>query len=46
MDAILAQSQHTSQNPVTAPDLLAEANHPIANSLTLLVSMVRMRRFR
>ncbi len=27
---------------MTAPDLLAEANHPIANSLTLLVSMVRM----
>ena len=42
MDAILAQSQHTSPNPVTAPDLLAEANHPIANGLTLLVSMVRM----
>jgi two-component sensor histidine kinase len=40
MDAILAQSQHT---PMSAPpDLLAEANHRIANSLTLLVGMVRM----
>jgi len=43
MDAILAQSQHTPQKLMSAPpDLLAEANHRIANSLTLLVSMVRM----
>src|SRR6476619_3562300 len=44
MDAILAQSQHTPQHrPMSAPtDLLAEANHRIANSLTLLVGMVRM----
>lgn len=42
MDAILAQSQHTPQSPMTTPDLIAEANHRIANSLTLLVSMVRM----
>ena len=42
MDAILAQSQHTLPNPMTAPDLVAEANHRIANSLTRLVSMVRM----
>jgi len=40
MDATLAQSQHTLQMPPT--DLVAEANHRIANSLTLLVSMVRM----
>jgi two-component sensor histidine kinase len=37
MDALLAQSP--SQAPT---DLVAEANHRIANSLTLLVSMVRM----
>jgi two-component sensor histidine kinase len=37
MDALLAQSP--SQAPT---DLIAEANHRIANSLTLLVSMVRM----
>ena len=44
MDATLARSQHTSQHRLmpAAPDLLAEANHRIANSLTLLVSMVRM----
>ena len=43
MDATLAQSQHTAQKPMSAPpDLIAEANHRIANSLTLLVSMVRM----
>ena len=42
MDVILAQSRFT-QMPATAPsDLVAEANHRIANSLTLLVSMVRM----
>ncbi len=40
MDAALAQSQHTLQMPPT--DLVAEANHRIANSLTLLVSMIRM----
>ena len=40
MDALLArQSPHMS---APAPDLVAEANHRIANSLTLLVSMVRM----
>ncbi len=38
MDALLAR-----QSPgMPAPDLVAEANHRIANSLTLLVSMVRM----
>jgi two-component sensor histidine kinase len=50
MDAVLAQSQHTPQPTpmplpapdLVAPDLVAEANHRIANSLTLLVSMVRM----
>ena len=41
MDAILAQSQHSPMSAV-GPDLIAEANHRIANSLTLLVSMVRM----
>ena len=42
MDAILAQSRF-SKMPASAPsDLVAEANHRIANSLTLLVSMVRM----
>ncbi len=42
MDAILAQSRF-SKMPAPAPsDLVAEANHRIANSLTLLVSMVRM----
>ncbi|HJT43427.1 MAG TPA: sensor histidine kinase [Rhizomicrobium sp.] len=40
MDAILAQSQHIPHMPVT--DLVAEAHHRIANSLALLVSMVRM----
>ena len=40
MDAILAQNQFIPMTP--APDLIAEANHRIANSLTLLVSMVRM----
>ena len=41
MDATLAQSQHTQPLTMNA-DLVAEANHRIANSLTLLVSMVRM----
>lgn len=41
MDATLAQSQHTLQS-LPGPDMVAEANHRIANSLTLLVSMVRM----
>ena len=40
MDAILAQSLH--QSPISDSDLVAEANHRLANSLTLLVSMVRM----
>lgn len=39
MDALLARQ--SSEMP-PAPDLVAEANHRIANSLTLLVSMVRM----
>ena len=44
MDAILsAQSSPNTPMHVTGPkDLVAEANHRIANSLTLLVSMVRM----
>jgi two-component sensor histidine kinase len=42
MDAILAQNRFAKM-PTSAPsDLVAEANHRIANSLTLLVSMVRM----
>jgi two-component sensor histidine kinase len=40
MDSILAQSLYRSAMP--APDPLAEAHHRIANSLALLVSMVRM----
>jgi two-component sensor histidine kinase len=40
MNAILAQSQYSPMPP--APDLIAEANHRIANSLALLMSMVRM----
>jgi two-component sensor histidine kinase len=40
MDAILAKSREMSERPVKDP--VAEANHRIANSLTLLVSMVRM----
>jgi two-component sensor histidine kinase len=40
MDAILARSLH--ENPAPATDLVAKANHRIANSLTVLVSMVRM----
>jgi two-component sensor histidine kinase len=39
MDVLLAHRQ--SPDPI-ATDLIAEANHRIANSLTLLVSMVRM----
>ena len=43
MDATLARSRLTQVPPQQAPsDLVAEANHRIANSLTLLVSMVRM----
>jgi two-component sensor histidine kinase len=41
MDAVLAQSRYT-MSPPPPSDLVAEANHRIANSLTLLVSMVRM----
>ena len=41
MDVTLAHSQHTPMS-YAPPDLVAEANHRIANSLTLLVSMVRM----
>jgi len=40
MDALLARN-HQSHLPLST-DLVAEANHRIANSLTLLVSMVRM----
>jgi two-component sensor histidine kinase len=40
MDAIL---NLVPQTPfIQAPDIVAEANHRIANSLTLLVSMIRM----
>ena len=38
MDAALTRQSLMSDE---APDLIAEANHRIANSLTLLVSMVR-----
>jgi two-component sensor histidine kinase len=41
MDAILTQFPQ-SRHQQHATDLVAEANHRIANSLTLLVSMVRM----
>jgi len=40
MDAILAKSRAIAGMPVSDP--VAEANHRIANSLSLLVSMVRM----
>jgi len=40
MDSILAQSLHQSAMP--APDPVGEAHHRIANSLALLVGMVRM----
>jgi two-component sensor histidine kinase len=42
MDAVLAQSRYSQMPPAAPSDLIAEANHRIANSLTLLVSMVRM----
>lgn len=47
MDAILdrqirLQTASAVFDPLTQTDLVAEANHRIANSLTLLVSMVRM----
>jgi two-component sensor histidine kinase len=43
MDITFAHSQHALHTlPMSAEDLVAEANHRIANSLTLLVSMVRM----
>ena len=41
MDAILAPEAIAAPEQA-AKDLVAEANHRIANSLTLLVSMVRM----
>src|SRR4051812_32660343 len=41
MDAILAPHGIANHDQATK-DLVAEANHRIANSLTLLVSMVRM----
>jgi two-component sensor histidine kinase len=40
MDAVLLSRNMTS--PTTPQDAVAEANHRIANSLTLLVAMVRM----
>ncbi len=40
MDAILARPKN--KPPMSASDPVAEANHRIANSLTLLVSMIRM----
>jgi two-component sensor histidine kinase len=40
MDSILSLSPHETR-PI-ATDLVAEANHRVANSLSLLVSMVRM----
>jgi two-component sensor histidine kinase len=42
MDAILVSNHHVSLPEKTGHDVVAEANHRIANSLTLLVSMVRM----
>jgi two-component sensor histidine kinase len=42
MDAILAPEVLMISPEQTAKDLVAEANHRIANSLTLLVGMVRM----
>jgi two-component sensor histidine kinase len=39
MDAILVPQSHSTSGRA---DLVAEANHRIANSLTLLISMVRM----
>jgi len=41
MDAILSTGQ-TGPIPSLPKDLVAEANHRIANSLTLLVSMIRL----
>jgi two-component sensor histidine kinase len=41
MDAILKFEPHAPAS-IPAPDIVAEANHRIANSLTLLVGMVRM----
>jgi len=41
MDAILTHNSHGMTSPLTK-DIVTEANHRIANSLTLLVSMVRM----
>ncbi len=42
MDAILAAGRHTMPTPSVSQDAAAEAHHRIANSLSLLVSMVRM----
>lgn len=39
MDAVLAHSQQT---PISPTDLVAEANHRIANNLALLIGLVRM----
>ena len=39
MDAILRPTPHSTTDPA---DLVVEANHRIANSLTLLIGMVRM----
>ena len=42
MDAVLIRNRFSHMPPTAPSDLVAEANHRIANSLTLLVSMVRM----
>ena len=42
MDAVLIRNRFNQMPPSAPSDLVAEANHRIANSLTLLVSMVRM----
>jgi len=42
MDAILATRRPQPPSAPASKDLVAEANHRIANSLTLLVSVVRM----
>ena len=39
MNAVLMHSQHSPTSPT---DLVAEANHRIANNLALLVGLVRM----
>jgi two-component sensor histidine kinase len=41
MDSILAMRSLAERN-IVPTDLVAEANHQVANSLSVLVSMVRM----